>query len=342
MRAQGRSAGLAKAAIAGAAAAIALGGAACKGRQGELPAATAGPLVLGGRSVSTARLVHGGEVYTHYCRPCHGAAGDGSGPAAAGLRPSPRDLRRGVYKFGAVAAGQLPTDDDFVRIIRGGLHGTAMLAWDVPPAELDDLIQYVKAFAPRWQSEKAGDPILPAPDPWTADPAGAVARGRRVYHGLAQCAVACHPAYAPRAEIYAATKELSHMEVRAFRADLYSPVAKESDFGFTILPPDFTFTPLRSGDTLPDIYRSIAAGIGGTAMPTWKNVLPESDLWALARYVQSLVALRGTRAEDDLQHQLRAQPAWTPPPLDGGASDGGGGDGGASDGGAPDGGAPRP
>ncbi len=109
------------------------------------------------------------------------------------------------------------------------------------------------------------------------------------------------------------------MEVREFRADLYAPVAKDSDFGFKILPPDFTFTPLRAGDALADIYRSIAAGIGGTAMPTWKNVLPESDLWALAHYVRSLVALRGTRAADELRRQLLDQPAWTPPPLDGGA-----------------------
>ena len=42
-----------------------------------------------------------------------------------------------------------------------------------------------------------------------------------------------------------------------------------------ILPPDFTFNELRGGDALADIYRAIAAGIGGTAMPTWKNVLPD-------------------------------------------------------------------
>ena len=150
-----------------------------------------------------------------------------------------------------------------------------------------------------------------------------MARGKRVYHGLAQCAVACHPAYATRAEIYDATKELTHIELRAFRDDLYAPVAKDSDFGFKILPPDFTFTPLRSGDTLPDIYRSIAAGIGGTAMPTWKNVLPDPDLWAMAHYVKSLVALRGTAEAAALQRRLLDQPAWTPPPLPDAGADGG-------------------
>jgi mono/diheme cytochrome c family protein len=324
--ARANMAGLWSLALAGAA--LALPGVACKSRPTGVPVTFSGPMTLGGRTVSADRLRHGGEVYTQYCRPCHGTDGDGNGASAPGLRPSPRDLRRGVYKFGSVAAGQLPTDDDFVRIIKGGLHGTAMLAWDVPAAELDDLIQYTKAFSTRWLTEKAGEPILPAPDPWAADSTNAIERGKRVYHGLAQCAVACHPAYATKAEIYEATKELTHIELRAFRDDLYLPVAKDSDFGFKILPPDFTFTPLRSGETLADIYRSIAAGIGGTAMPTWKNVLPEADLWAMTHYIASLVALRETAAAEQLHEQLVDQPPWSPPALDGGT------DGAATDGGA--------
>jgi mono/diheme cytochrome c family protein len=281
--------------------------------------------VLGGRTVSPAALEHGRQVYTHHCRPCHGDQGDGLGLSAAGLQPPPRDLRLGVYKFGGVAAGQLPTDADFIRIIDGGLHGTGMLAWDVPAAELDDLIQFVKAFSPRWRGETAGAPIAVSSDPWVAREPAAVERGRRVYHGLAQCAVACHPAYATKAEIHAFTKELTQLEVRDFRPDLYSPVAKDSDFGVKILPPDFTFNVLRAGDALTDIYRSIAAGIGGTAMPTWKNVLPESDLWAMTHYVRALVALRGTAGADTLRATLRNQPPWFPPApvaADAGAPDG--------------------
>jgi mono/diheme cytochrome c family protein len=278
------------------------------------------PLALGGRTVSPAALEHGREVYTHYCRPCHGDHGDGKGTAAPGLQPPPRDLRLGVYKFGAVATGQLPTDADLVRIIKGGLHGTAMQAWDVPLAELDDLIQYVKAFAPRWRGgETAGEPIVATPDPWAELDAAGIERGRRVYHGLAQCAVACHAAYVTKSDIFAYTKELTNLEVREFRENLYDPVPKESDYGFKILAPDFTFTPLHSGETLGDIYRSIASGIGGTAMPTWKNVLPEPDLWALAHYVRSLVELRDTPAAAELRRSLLEQPFWTPPSPDAGA-----------------------
>jgi mono/diheme cytochrome c family protein len=296
--------------------ACALVAAACQRGQG--PERLTEPLVLGGRTVAPPALEHGREVYTHDCRPCHGDAGDGKGTAAPGLQPPPRDLRLGVYKFGAVAAGQLPTDADFARIIRGGLHGTAMQAWDVPGAELDDLIQFVKSFAPRWRSETAGDPIVPTPDPWASREADGAERGKRVYHGVAQCAVACHAAYVTKPEIYAYTKELTTLSVREFRANLYDPVAKDSDYGFKILPPDFTFSPLRSGDAVADIYRSIASGIGGTAMPTWKGVLPEADLWALAHYVRSLVDLRDTPAAAVLRTRLLRQPDWAPPAPDAG------------------------
>jgi mono/diheme cytochrome c family protein len=307
------------------AALVAVAGVGCHPAAGP-PRFTA-PVTLGGRAIPPAALEHGREVYTHFCRPCHGDDGGGKGPAASGLSPPPRDLRLGVYKFGAVAAGQLPNDADFVRIITGGLHGTAMLAWQVPAAELPDLIQYVKAFAPRWRAERPGDAIVATSDPWAARDAEGVARGARVYHGLAQCAVACHPAYVTRPEIYAFTKELTGMEVRGFRPDLYSPVLKDSDYGVKILPPDFTFNLLRAGDQPDDVYRSIAAGIGGTAMPTWKGVLPESDLWAMVHYVRGLVALRGTPAADVLRASLLDQPAWSPPPPPGAD----GGDGGASD-----------
>ena len=280
------------------------------------------PLVLGGRTVSAEALEHGRTVYAGYCRPCHGDQGDGKGTAASGLQPAPRDLRLGVYKFAAVAAGQLPTDADFVRIIRGGLHGTAMQAWDVPVAELDDLIQYVKSFSPRWRSEGAGDPIVATPDPWVGRVADGIDRGKRVYHGLAQCAVACHPAYATKADIYAYTKELTSMSVRDFRVDYYDPVAKDSDYGVKILPTDFTFSALRAGDAVGDIYLTIASGIGCTAMPTWKNVLPETDLWALAHYVRSLVELRGTPAAAKLRTLLVDMAWWTPPPPEAGADAG--------------------
>jgi len=178
-------------------------------------------VTLGGKLVSAAQLTRGAAAYSHYCRACHGEGGHGDGLSARGLNPPPRDLRLGVYKFAAVSTGQLPNDEDFRRIITGGLHGTAMLAWDVPAMQLDDLIQFIKALSPRWQNETPGEPIVMTKDPWTDRESAAIDRGRRVYHGMAQCAVACHPAYATREEIFTFTQELTQMRVEEFRPDLY-------------------------------------------------------------------------------------------------------------------------
>jgi mono/diheme cytochrome c family protein len=304
-----------RAAAIAAATALALATAACQRNPPSAGVPLDTSVTLGGKLVSAQQLRRGAAAYTNYCRACHGEGGHGDGLSARGLNPPPRDLRLGVYKFAAVAAGQLPNDEDFRRIITGGLHGTAMLAWDIPAAQLDDLIQFIKALSPRWQTELPGEPIVLSKDPWTDREAAAVDRGKRVYHGMAQCAVACHPAYATRKEIFEFTAELTKMRVEEFRPDLYQPVPKPSDYGVAILPPDFTFQPLRSGEAVPEIARAIASGIGGTAMPTWKGVLPDSDLWAMAYYVQSLVALRNTPEADELRSGLVGQPDWAPPPL---------------------------
>ncbi len=285
------------------------------------------PMTLGGVTIPAERLNRGKAAYTQYCRACHGDHGDGTGPASYGLRPPPRDFTAGTFKFAHVSSGQLPTDADFVRIVKGGLHGTAMLAWDVPDATLLDIIQYVKTFSPRWKTETPGTPITPGPDPWgPARKAEAVARGAKLYHGLAQC-LQCHAAYETRAQIYADSKELTGNGTTELRANPYEPELKESDYAdrhyppnpdgtypkLKLLPPDFLLNDARSGSRVTDLYLTIASGVGGTAMPSWKLSLPEADLWALAYYVRSLVEMKDTPRAEALRQALASQPPWKPP-----------------------------
>jgi mono/diheme cytochrome c family protein len=286
--------------------------------QGYTPVDFQAPSRLGGALVSARTLNAGRNAYMLYCRACHGDKGDGKGPSSPGLRPPPRDFTTGNFKFAAVPAGTLPHDEDLVRIVRGGLHGTAMLGWDVPDPTLHDIIQYLKTFSPRWKEEQAGEAVVPTADPWASRPEQGVARGRLLYHGLAQC-LGCHPAYASRKEIDEASRVLSGNPTLDFRDDMYGSVLKESDYGVKILPPDFTRAELRSvrpGRRPEDLYRIIAAGVGGTAMPTWKGSLPEDDLWALAHYVDSLVALRDRpeAAAALRRHNQEADASWVPPP----------------------------
>lgn len=272
------------------------------------------PQALGGKTVPAEVLTLGEQAYVQYCRACHGDEGDGKGPAARGLRPPPRDFTQGTFKFGAVQGGLLPNDDDLERIIRSGLHGTAMLAWDgVPEHKVQAIIQYIKTFSPRWKDEEPGEPIRATPDPWRGREADAVARGRLVYHGLAQCQ-SCHPAFASRDYIRRAAKELTGRESVEFREDLYGSMLTDSEFGVKILPPDFTRSKLRSirpEHRQEDLYRVIASGVGGTAMPTWKGSLPEEEVWAMVHFVDSLVALQGTEEGRQLRERLTDEK--TPP-----------------------------
>jgi mono/diheme cytochrome c family protein len=64
-----------------------------------------------------------------------------------------------------------------------------------------------------------------------------------------------------------------------------------------------------------DLYRTIGAGVGGAAMPTWQGNLPDENLWALVYYVQSLAEMRGKPEAYALREKLEAQPKWVPQPA---------------------------
>lgn len=269
--------------------------------------------VLGGVTVPAATLSAGARAYMTKCRPCHGEKGDGRGPQAVGQDPPPRDFTLGVLQFGSVPAGSLWRDEDVARIVRGGVGGTAMLAWrDVSDADLAAITQFLKTFSPRFRDEAPADPVVLSPDPWAARPEAAVARGRALYHAFARCQ-ACHPAYAPRAEIAALARGLGLPAPEA-RPRAQEPVDCASDFGRRLRATDFPAGPLRAareGSRLDDLARTIAAGVGGTAMPTWKDVLPDPDLWALARYVDALARL-GPDGGGSLRRELARADAAAP------------------------------
>jgi hypothetical protein len=281
------------------------------------------PMKLAGHVVSADVLNRGRVAYMQYCRSCHGDKGDGKGPAAPGLRPPPRDFTKGSFKFAGVLDQKLPRDEDLVRIVRGGLHGTAMLGWDVPDRKLDEIIQYIKTLSDKWKEDDAvGDPVVPAPDTWGPKrDAEAVARGKTLYHGFAQC-LGCHPAYATKQEIYDAGKATLGSGTTDFREAMYLPDLKDSEYGVKILPPDFLFNELRSinpDSELQDLYRILVAGVTGAAMPAWNPVsLPnkETDVWALVYYVRSLNRLKGSPGAEELRRKLASQAPFTPPPED--------------------------
>lgn len=270
------------------------------------------PLVLGGALVQPDVLEKGWQVYRRMCVGCHGEAGDGHGDAAGELRPPPRDLRSGHFKFASVPAGELPTDDDLRRTIRQGLAGTTMAPMTRLPAdEVDAVIQYIKTLSPRWRSASPGVPVPAPPDPWS-DLTEAVARGRAVYHGEGRCWT-CHPAYVPLSEIAGlppSTPSVETIQSRdiAFRGDISRSRAVETAFG-KVLPPDFLGDTVRAGDSVKSIFRIISAGIGGSAMPGMYEALSPVDRWAVAHYVGRLIRAKGTPEAERLRGSRLDEPS---------------------------------
>jgi mono/diheme cytochrome c family protein len=98
--------------------------------------------------------VHSG-LFREHCVHCHGISGDGMGPTASFLKPYPRDYRQGKFKFTSTPTMAMPTDDDLARVIRHGIPGTAMPAFEVALSqpEIDALVEYVKYLSLRGQVE---------------------------------------------------------------------------------------------------------------------------------------------------------------------------------------------
>ena len=211
----------------------------------------------------------GAEVYERRCAGCHGARGDGNGPAATFLDPRPRDFTAPAFRFRSTPSGALPTDADLFRTLTRGVRGTAMPSWhDLPAADRVAVIRHLKGFAPSAWAEAPEPPIpLPAPPPASA---ALVARGEAVYRS-AKCAE-CHG--------------------EAGRGDGPSAGQLDTDGGFPIRPTDLTRGGLKGGPGVADVYRTLSTGLNGTPMPSYGETLTDEERWALAYHVLALGAFR--------------------------------------------------
>ena len=252
-----------------------------------------------GRGAELQIEARGARVYAEYCVGCHGEKGDGQGPAARFLDPKPRDFTRGLFKFAGVASGQLPRDEDLMRTLVRGLPGSSMPSWALlSDSERRAVVAYLKTLSPAWSGQRPGAPVAVSENPYAGGGApeihSAIDRGRVVYHVVATC-WQCHASYASQEEVDRMVAGEKSDPV-TLRPDSGRPEMVTDAWDRPLQPTDFPVNRLKNGSALEDIYLTIAAGIGGTAMPTWKDGLEEKDLWALSYYVKSLADRRWRRA----------------------------------------------
>jgi putative heme-binding domain-containing protein len=126
--------------------------------------AIAGALLAGGplrAQHSTAQDIDdGGRVFRNTCANCHGPDGD----EVAGI-----DLGRGVFR-------RAKTDQDLIQIIRSGVPGTGMPASDMPVAQAEQIVAYLRSVASTKRSTSA---------------AGNLDRGKALFDGKGACGT-CH------------------------------------------------------------------------------------------------------------------------------------------------------
>jgi cytochrome c oxidase cbb3-type subunit 2 len=214
-------------------------------------------------------LTLGREIYEGHCVGCHGAKGDGNGPAATFLSPRPRNFTLGVFKFRTTPSGSLPTDGDLYRTVTRGVRWTAMPTWhELPDKERLAVVTFIKTFSTRWKEEKPEPPVVIGEPPRAT--LELIARGKDLYQ-KAKC-FQCHG--------------------DTGKGDGVSAPDLTDDLKFPIRPADFTRGQFKGGSTVQDIFRTMSLGLDGTPMPSYADSMNEQERWAISYFVLSLSAFK--------------------------------------------------
>lgn len=225
----------------------------------------------------------GADLYALYCDTCHGANGDGDGRAARHQFPRPRNLRTEGFRLVSTDNGN-PTIEDLEKVIKRGMPGTSMRAYDHLSENQLRLVaeevlrlrrhgvrdRYVALL--RAEEEEIDEQdvqqvvdlhslpgeIMQVPAIGPADPS-AVASGRDVYFdsGCRSC----------------------HGEDGTGASD----VALFDPQGLPVLPRDLANDPFKGGHEPESIYLRILVGMPGSLHPATK-VLTDRQCVDLVHY----------------------------------------------------------
>jgi len=279
----------------------------------------ADPQAFGGDAKFNAHLQRGAQVYRKNCVQCHGASGDGSGLAADYLSPRPRDYRKGVFKFTSTGYGNKPRREDLVRTITHGVTGTSMPSFArMEKKDLDAVVDYVLALTHRGeleiliasQAESEGELTDEAAqelaqsivDQWSA-------ADEQIVEPVSKM-----PPFSPetvaQGQAIFQKRECFKCHGRDGRGGLAGGIEVGVDaWGQKTAAADLTSGMLHGGQLPVDVYRRIHAGINGTPMPAFKDILADDPnaTWCLVHYVLHLA--------DQRRHgvQFPAEAGATPP-----------------------------
>ena len=233
--------------------------------------------------------------YRRYCAGCHGELGDGNGENAVWLDPKPRDFTIATFKCRSTPTGTLPTDEDLFNTIARGLNNSNMPIWNTfTRQQRADLVAYIKTFSPRWEKEKAGDPIKVPPEP--AVTIDSIAHGKALFTKL-EC-WKCHGPQGKGDGPSAAT--LTDSKDQPIRPYNFAGGGDDSRF--------------KCGSTNADIYKIFITGVDGTPMPSFGDVIQPNDAWDLVHFLRTLQVHRHSKENDVLKAAGGKIPPYTENP----------------------------
>ena len=233
----------------------------------------------------------GKSDYRRYCAGCHGDYGDANGENAVWLDPKPRDFTIATFKCRSTPTGTLPTDEDLYNSIKRGFTNSNMPIWNTfSKQQRADLVAYIKIFSPRWEKEKAGEPIkIPAEPPVTLE---SISHGQALFAKL-EC-WKCHGTHGEGDGPSAST--LTDSKDNPIRP--YNFAAGKDDSRF------------KCGSTNQDIYKIFMTGVDGTPMPSFADVIQPNDAWDLVHFLRTLQVHRHGKENEILMAAHGVIPPW--------------------------------
>jgi len=213
----------------------------------------------------------GRYVYERMCVYCHGQRGKGDGEWSHDLKDRPRNFRMGVFKFRSTPTGYLPTDEDLTRTIRHGISGTAMPTFQtMSDTDIKAIIAYIKNLSYRWRDPKYhSEPIeLPQPPDWFSNEEE---KSARIDAGNTTFQTTCMPCHGTDG-----------------KGDGPSSSSLIDAWDHPIKPGNLTQKHHKSGDSIEDLYRTIALGLDGTPMIGYREIFKPNEIWELIAFIKSI------------------------------------------------------
>ena len=209
---------------------------------------------LSSRKTPIAATLNGEALYKEICARCHGDKGDGLGPIAIYMDPSPRDLTKTAFMTSKPRAR-------LKKSIQEGVAGTSMPPWGkvISEAQADAVLDYIDASFVKAKRTELKARKIPATNP-VASNAASIARGEAAF---AQRCGGCH----------------------GRKGDGKGPNSLD------ILPRPRNLRNAAFVASVSDqrLFESILYGVQGTAMPPWIDYgLTQNDVGDMVNFIRSV------------------------------------------------------